>query len=707
MASIPRALVPLCVISWASAQDPAPDAWTPEVSMQYRSIGATALSPDGARVAFAVRAARISDSESEYRSHVWVARTDGGAPRQFTRGAESTGAPAFSPDGRWLAFTSARQADGDGEADDSKSQIWAMPVDGGEARPVTAAPAGVGSFRWSPDGSRIAYTMRDPETAEEKKRKKEKRDVELVDQQFKYGHLYCVAFAPESDEIPDAWRLTGGPMHVTAFDWAPSGDRIVFGHQSDPRLNTGMIEGDLSIVTLPKEAPPAPPEPEDEDDQDSEEAPVEPCGVVAPLLAGPGVEESPRWSPDGAWIAFVSSGAQPEPIGLGDLCVVSAAGGDVRTLPTPNRSASILGWAADSDAVFLTEALGTTRHVVRVPVDPAAEMTFVTDGAGFAAATALAADANRIAYTWQTPDVPADVWIASTDGSGRRQVSDLHADCPRPPMGETRLLSWQAPDGTAVEGLLTLPVGYAEGTRYPLVLSVHGGPAGVYSQTFTGGAGIYMLQTFAQRGYAVLRPNPRGSTGYGKDFRFANFRDWGYGDLSDLLAGCDHVIELGIADPERQFLMGWSYGGYMTSFAVTQTQRFRAASMGAGLPNLVSMVTTTDVGDYLAAHMGAEFWDDYAVYEKHSAIYHIGAVTTPTQVIHGAQDLRVPFAQGQEFYRALQRRGVPTEMVVYPRTPHGPREPKFLMDVSERILAWFAVHDASVEAVEAVEAAGG
>ena len=155
-----------------------------------------------------------------------------------------------------------------------------------------------------------------------------------------------------------------------------------------------------------------------------------------------------------------------------------------------------------------------------------------------------------------------------------------------------------------------------------------------------------MLQYFAQEGFAILRPNPRGSTGYGKEFRYANFQDWGYGDFRDLMSGVDHVIEMGVADPDRLLLMGWSYGGYMTSWAVTQTDRFVAASMGAGLPNLISMTTTTDIQDYLVGHMGIEFWEDYERYERHSAMYHIANVVTPTQVIHGAEDLRVPVHAG-------------------------------------------------------------
>ena len=355
---------------------------------------------------------------------------------------------------------------------------------------------------------------------------------------------------------------------------------------------------------------------------------------------------------------------------------------------TPNRSVSILGWSAGSDEVFLNESLGTTRHLIAVPVG-GGQVRQVTEGAGVVGSAALAAQAGKLALTWQTTDQPGEVHVTGLDAFAPTPVTAINADAPRPPMGRTELLAWQAPDGTPVEGLLTYPVGHEDGTRVPLILNVHGGPAGVFSQSFTGAPSIYMIQYFAQEGFAVLRPNPRGSTGYGKEFRYANYMDWGYGDLSDLLAGVDEVIDMGVAHPDSLLLMGWSYGGYMTSFAVTQTDRFRAASMGAGLPNLISMVTTTDIGDYLVGHMGEEYFENYEAYERHSAIYHIGNVTTPTQVIHGAQDLRVPFTQGQEFFNSLRRLGVETEMVVYPRTPHGPREPKFLMDVSERILTWF------------------
>lgn len=662
--------------------------WSPALSMRYLGIQDTELSPDGSLVAFVVREPLMEGEKSEYLSHIWMAPADGvgepGEAIQFTRGPRSATSPDFSPDGRYLAFLSARgEARGGSGADDSdgpRAQVWVMSVRGGEAWAATAAEAGVSSFAWSPDGSRIAYTMRDPDTEEEKKAKREKRDVILVDQEFDFAHLYTVAFDPAADSIPEATRLTSGDFHVMAFDWSPDGRSLVFAHAPDTRIDTFGRDVDLSVV--PADG-----------------------GEVRALVTRTGVDGSPLWSPDGAWIAFTSHGGTVERVGLADVWVAPAAGGEARKLAdTPDRSANLLAWGPDSRTVYVLESAGVDRHVVAVPLE--GEARPVTSGPGVIGSPSFDRQLRRIAFTWEDPDTPEEVYVAPLGGEGRTRISAVNADAPRPAMGRTEVLTWTAPDGTPVEGLLTYPIGYREGRRYPLILNVHGGPAGVFSRTFTGSPSVYMLQYFAQNGYAILRPNPRGSSGYGRDFRYANVRDWGYGDFSDLMSGVDTVIAMGVGHPDSLAIMGWSYGGYMTSFAVTRTDRFKAASMGAGLPNLISMVTTTDIPTYLVAHLGGEFWEDFETYEKHSAIYHIENVTTPTQVIHGANDLRVPFTQGQEFYVALKRRGVPTEFIVYPRTPHGPQEPKFVADVSPRILAWFERYvrgktDAAVEAITA------
>jgi dipeptidyl aminopeptidase/acylaminoacyl peptidase len=603
-----------------------------------------------------VRVPVMDGEKSEYLTHIWVVSADGRRNAQFTRGEKSAGGPAFSPDGKLLAFSSSRSG---------KSQVWVMPVDGGEAELITDVDPGVGAFRWSPDGSRIAWTMTDPKSEDEKKADKEKRDVILVDQNFKNTHLWVVPLAKGEGDKREPVRLTEGAFSITGFDWTPDGAAIVFSHQTDPRINTGRLSGDISVVRIANR-------------------------TVTPLVTGPGVESDPLVSPDGGTVAYVSTGSKIEPIGLGDVYLVRLTGGAPWSLAlTPDRSPGLLAWSRDGREIYFTESVRTDRHILALPAD-GGRPRILTQGEGVIGATAISRDSAHMAFTFETPETPADVHVSTVAAFAPRRITDVNADVPRPAMGRTELLTWKSKDGKyEIEGLLTYPVGWVAGTRVPLILNVHGGPAGVFSKGFTGTPSIYMIQTFAQRGYAVLRPNPRGSTGYGKDFRYANFRDWGYGDFDDLMAGVDRTIAMGVAHPDSLLLMGWSYGGYMTSFAVTRTDRFKAASMGAGLPNLISMTTTTDIGDYLVGHMGAEFWDDYATYEKHSAMYRIRNVTTPTQVIHGAQDLRVPFTQGQEFYSALDRRGVPTEMIVYPRTPHGPTEPKFVMDVTPRILSWF------------------
>ncbi len=650
------------LLTLSSAPAAAPDSlnWSPEFSLKFPSIRGTAISPDGSLIAYVVRRAITDGEKSEYRSHIHIVSADGKTDIQYTRGEKSCSNPAFSPDGEWLGFTSSRGG--------TKNQVWRIRIRGGEAEQITTAENGVAAWRWSPDGKSIAYTMRDPETEEEKKRKKEKRDVILVDKNFKYNHLYRISVEKNSEGKREVQRLTRGAFHVRSFDWSPDGRTIVFSHQKDPRINTGFLNSRIS--TVPADS-----------------------GAVTALVSWGGANRQPRYSPDGRWVAFTSHGGSPKPVGLSDIYIIPAGGGQPKKLhDTGDRNASILGWSRDGKTVIYSEAKHTTRHVFALPVDGNAPKQ-ISHGDGVVGSISLSAKKDRMAFSWQTLTTPAEVHISPTRKFSPKKLTRINADIALPPMGKTELIRWTSKDGLEIEGLLTYPADYEEGRKYPLILNVHGGPAGVFSQRFTGGASIYLIQYFAENGFFILRPNPRGSTGYGKKFRFANVRDWGYGDYEDLLSGVDAVIDRGLAHPDSLCLMGWSYGGYMTSFMVTRTQRFKAASMGAGLPNLISMTTTTDIPDYLVAHMGGkEFWQDYEVYEKHSAIYRIKNVTTPTQVIHGAKDLRVPFTQGQEFYVALSRMGVPTEMIVYPRTPHGPREPKFVIDVSPRILQWFNQH---------------
>jgi dipeptidyl aminopeptidase/acylaminoacyl peptidase len=221
---------------------------------------------------------------------------------------------------------------------------------------------------------------------------------------------------------------------------------------------------------------------------------------------------------------------------------------------------------------------------------------------------------------------------------------------------------------------------------------IHGGPSAAFSQRFVAIPDVYPVAAFAARGYAVLRPNPRGSVGYGKEFRVANARDLGGMDFQDLMSGVDHVIRIGIADADRLAVMGWSYGGYMTAWAITQTQRFKVASIGAGIVDLTSYSNTTDVPHWAPHYLGAEYWQDANLYRERSPISHVRAISTPTLVLQGESDVRVPISQGYEFYNALKQSGVPVMMVAYPRMTHGPEEPRQLQDIATRDLEWIDRH---------------
>jgi dipeptidyl aminopeptidase/acylaminoacyl peptidase len=270
-----------------------------------------------------------------------------------------------------------------------------------------------------------------------------------------------------------------------------------------------------------------------------------------------------------------------------------------------------------------------------------------------------------------------------------KQVARVQAIPPDAPIGRTDVLHWKAQDGLEIEGLLTYPVAYERGRKVPLLVIVHGGPTGVFTQSFTGMPSPYPITVFAERGYAVLRVNPRGSGGYGRKFRYANYQDWGGGDYRDIMAGVDHVISLGVADPDRLGIMGWSYGGYMTSWVITQSKRFKAASVGAGVTNLMSFTGTADIPGFVPDYFGGDYWNVFDRWRGRSAMFNVKGVTTPTLIQHGEEDRRVPISQGYELYNALVRQGVATQMVVYPRQPHGLQEPKFIKDAMERNLEWF------------------
>jgi dipeptidyl aminopeptidase/acylaminoacyl peptidase len=638
-----------------SAAQTADRAWTTDQVLKVKRIEAVVPSPDGARAAFVVAEAVTDGEKSEWLSHVHVAHADGSRSFQLTRGDKSATSPRWSPDGRTIAFLSRRAGD--------HAQIFRISVDGGEAEQLTDEKSGISTLEWSPDGKSIAFVMTDPKSEQEEKADKEKRDARVVDQDFKLARLSVIPVEKDESGKRPAKRLTEGGLHVTGLDWAPDGRTIVFSHQPTPKV---FEQNDISVVSVEG-------------------------GPARTLVATPAFEAEPRFSPDGRSIAYATGDDPPAWAFTAWVRVIPAEGGSPRSLATTfDEQAGILGWSADGKAVYVQEVHGTIGRVSILPID-GSKPTIVTPDTLHVNQAALNREATAMGFVHAWSDKAPEPYLAKLQPFTASQIASVQSlpAAHEAPLGRTDVISWKAPDGMSIEGLLTYPVGYEKGRRVPLLVVVHGGPTGVFTQSFTGMPNPYPIPVFASRGYAVLRCNVRGSSGYGRKFRYANYQDWGGGDYRDIMSGVDRVIAMGVADPEKLGIMGWSYGGYMTSWVITQTKRFKAASVGAGVTNLMSFTGTADIPGFIPDYFGGDYWDVFDRWRARSAMFNVKGVTTPTLIQHGEEDHRVPISQGYELYNALQRQKVPVKMVVYPRQPHGFREPKLIKDAMERNLEWF------------------
>ncbi len=633
-----------------------PTGWTPELALDVKDVSNVLVSPDGRRVVFQVSEAIMEEETSEWRSHLWIANADGSGQFQLTRGDKSCSGAAWSPDGEWIAFTTSRGGE--------KSNIWRIRVAGGEAEQLTDLESGASSIQWSPDGSRIAFTMMDAETEDEKADKKQKNDPKLVDKNLKMNRLYVLDVDDEDAEprlLTDGEMSVGGRFGGGGFDWSPDGTTIAFGHSPTAKVDD-WVKSDVSLVDVE-------------------------TGSVRTLAATNASEGNPRYSPDGSWIALGVSDDPPTWAFRATVHVVPSQGGTPRALAvTPDERPGIVGWSASGDRLFISETHRTEGRIYALGTDGSIET--VSPEGMHVGGVSMNDVSTHFGFTVQRADVPEEAYASAVDGFRARRISSVQ-DLPDVPIGRTETFTWESTDGLEVEGMLTLPPDYVQGERIPMVVVVHGGPAGVFTQRFIGTRGAYPIASFAEKGMAVLRVNPRGSSGYGADFRYANYHDWGGMDYQDIMTGIDEVIDRGIADPDSLGIMGWSYGGYMTSWVVTQTDRFKAASIGAAVTNLLSFTGTADIPSFIPDYFEGESWENMEGYLKHSAMAHVQNATTPSLIQHGENDLRVPVSQGYEFYNALQRRGVPVEMVVYPRQPHGIREPKLQLHAMEHNLEWF------------------
>jgi dipeptidyl aminopeptidase/acylaminoacyl peptidase len=633
----------------------AQNTWTPELQIKTRAVGTPRVSPDGKRVVYTISDAVMTADKSEFVNQLWLATTDGKENFQLTFNDKSSGNPKWSPDGNWIAFTSNRK--------ENKNNLYLLSLRGGEAEPLTDVKTGVANFEWSPDGKWIAFTMTDAKTEDEEKNDKAKNDFRWVDENLKMSRLYVIPVQKDAGGKREPRKLTTENYNVGSFDWSPDGTRIVFDHTKSSVAND-WTTGDVSIVEVG-------------------------TAKATVFVNTAAAESSPLYSPDGKWIAMNVSDNPPSWAASGLIEVFPAGGGQPKALAASfDTQPGLIGWSADGKRIYFNEAKGTATQIYSVDL-ASNKIDEIKTTAAVLGGVNLNRGGTMLGFVRQTSDTPPDAFVTTVSSFTPVQISHANADLKLPPVGKTEVIRWTSKDGKEIEGLLTYPVGYQAGQKVPLILNIHGGPTGVFQQTFLGGRGPYPLATFSAKGYAILRPNPRGSSGYGTEFRRANIKDWGGADYQDLMAGVDKVIAMGVADPERLGVMGWSYGGFMTSWIVTQTGRFKVASAGAPVTNLMSFNGTADIPAFVPDYFGGQFWDQMDAYQKHSAMFNVKGVKTPTMIEHGDADIRVPISQGYEFYNALKAQGVPTRMIVLPRQPHGPTEPKMQLAAAQANIEWF------------------
>jgi dipeptidyl aminopeptidase/acylaminoacyl peptidase len=624
-----------------------------------KNVGLPRISPDGRQVAYSLSTADAKKDRNSAR--IWMSPMAGGSAVPMTGAGQPASNPRWSPDGKYLGFTAARNG--------GESQVWTLNRLGGEAEQLTEVKQGVDDFAWSPDGSRVLLSVSDPKPDRPKAdsanpeiplpvvvdRLQFKRDVTgYLDR--RRTHLYVF-------DIPTRklTQITSGDFDDSDPAWSPDGKLVAFvsNRTEEPDNNRNS---DIWIVTA--------------DNTDKGQ-------TLRRLTTNPGSDESPAWSPDGKSIAYITTIDVPAMwYATQHLAVIPAAGGTpalpIRSL---DRNASSPRYSPDGKEIyFLLEDSGAS-HLARIPAGGGA-LTRVVDGFRSVGPFDIAPD-GRIAVRVAETGFPGELFAVTPPAPLTRITHANDSLLASLRLAQVEDVHFKSRDGTEIEGFLYYPVGYDRSLRYPTLLRIHGGPTSQFEAAFN-----FEAQLFAANGYAVVTVNPRGSTGYGQAFSQAIFADWGHKDFEDVMAGVDFAIARGVADSTRLGVGGWSYGGILTNYVITKSTRFKGAISGASEALIV--------GNYGHDHYQLEYeqelglpWQNRAAYEKLSSFNDVEKIVTPTLWIGGAEDWNVPILNSEQMYQAMRRLGRQTQLVVYPGEHHGLTRLSFQRDRLERYLAWY------------------
>jgi dipeptidyl aminopeptidase/acylaminoacyl peptidase len=634
-------------------------------------VASPQMSPDGQWVVFA--RSDLNWAKNRRESRLYRVSFDGGELRPFTAGPDDR-SPRWSPDGRYLAFLRGvpskkeRQGEDGGPTKPKKEdQIWVIPTTAGEAFPLTELSEGVKSFAWAPGSDRILFTASDPPTAEEKKKLEDGDDGIYVFEgpngqgRDRWVNLWAVGLA-EREPRP----ITREPILISDFDVSPDASQVALVYRTENARNNGNL-AELGVVGVKE-------------------------GRVTRLTDNRAPESKVRFLPSGGELSYLAPDSTSWELAADKLFVLDLATRKSRLVSAGfEGDISNYSWSKDGRRALLAAGIRTNAGIFELDlVIGRAKPLF--DRPGVATEVSWTADGSRAAFVWSDALTPPDVHTAELGRAGGRRLTDLNPALRDRTLGAFKVVEWKSRDGLSIEGLLYLPAQLQAGRPVPLVLNIHGGPAGVFVNSWRGEEHI-----LAGLGYASLCPNVRGSSNYGDRFLRANLKDIGGGDYHDLMTGVEKLVADGIADGEKLGLRGWSYGGILGGWVLTQTTRFKAASLGAMVSDWTSEYGQGFNHDVRLWYIGGEPWTNPEGYRGMSPLTYVARVATPTLVLHGEEDTTDTIEQSMNFFNALWERGVPTRFIRFPREPHGLREPRHQRTKLVEEIAWLQKHVRGVD----------
>jgi dipeptidyl aminopeptidase/acylaminoacyl peptidase len=626
---------------------------TAEDYFAFEFVSDPQISPDGQWVAYTV--ATIDQKANKRVSRIWIAAVDGTHPTvPFTGDTTSSTSPRWSPDGRFLAFLSAR--------DGGRAQIWLLSRNGGEARRVSNLENGASNFEWSPDGTRfVCLTRTGPPPSKSS-------DVRH------YTHIYYKFndtgyFDDKRSHIAIVDVRTGAAKQITDGDnwndldphWSPDSARIVF--VSNRTGKEFDLDHNSDVWTIPAAG-----------------------GALTKLSDHVGPDSSPRWSPDGTRIAFLGAEDEEAPPMI-YLTPSTGGSASVALNKSFDQTASDLMWAEQGRALYLNSGVKGETHLYRVDAASGA-LSAISTGPRAVRSASVHDASRKIAYLSNDFAHLDDLYVRDASGA-EHQLTHLNASLwEQRTLAPVERIQYNAADGWPIDGFLVKPVGWEAGKKYPMIVSVHGGPAGMYGVDW-----FHEFQVYAGRGWAVFFCNPRGSTGYGRKFQRGVVKEWGGKAYTDIMTGVEETLKRNSwIDRDRLGVTGGSYGGYMTNWITTQTDIFRAAVTLRSISNFISDDGTRDGAYGHEKDFGGDIFQNYDEYWKYSPLHYASKVKTPTLVLHSDNDYRVPIEQGEQWFRALQHFGVTSELVMFPRENHNltrTGEPKHLVESINWQCYWF------------------